>query len=51
MAVHDLSLADLTQDIAGALPPELVLRWNESDKSDETHVQMIAPYVARGTIV
>lgn len=51
MAAHGVSLADLTHDIAGPLPPELVLRWNESDKSPETHAQMIAPYVVRGTIV
>lgn len=46
-----VSLADLTQDIAGALPPELVIRWNESDKSSATHARLLEPYVVRGTIV
>lgn len=51
MATHDISLADLTQDIAGALPHDLVLRWNESDKSPETHQRLLEPYLVRGTIV
>jgi class 3 adenylate cyclase len=51
MATHDISLADLTQDIAGALPPDLVLRWNESDKSLQTHQRLLEPYLLRGTIV
>ena len=51
MAAQGISLADLTHDIAGALPPELVLRWNESDKSSATHRQLLDPYVVRGTIV
>lgn len=51
MAMHDISLADLTQDIAGALPHDLVLRWNESDKSPQTHQQLLEPYLVRGTIV
>lgn len=51
MGTHDISLADLTQDIAGALPYDLVLRWNESDKSPETHDLLLEPYAVRGTIV
>ncbi|MBK9264200.1 MAG: hypothetical protein IPM54_30915 [Polyangiaceae bacterium] len=51
MGAHDISLADLTQDIAGAVPPELVLRWNESDRSAETHAHLLEPYLVRGTIV
>ncbi len=51
MAAHDISLADVTQDIAGAVPPDLVLRWNDSDKSPQTHARLLQPYLVRGTIV
>lgn len=51
MAAHDVSIADLTQDIAGALPLDLVRRWNESDKSIVTHRRLLEPYLLRGTIV
>ena len=51
MATHDVSLADLAQDIAGALPAELILAWNESDKSNATQARFLQPYVVRGTIV
>lgn len=51
MAAHDVSIADLTQDIAGALPLDLVRRWNESDKSVATHHRLLDPFLLRGTIV
>lgn len=51
MATHDVSLADLAEDIAGALPAELVLAWNESDKSNATQARFLEPYIVRGTIV
>ncbi|HRI71224.1 MAG TPA: hypothetical protein PK156_43625, partial [Polyangium sp.] len=51
MATHDVSLADLAEDIAGALPAELVLAWNESDKSNSTQARFLEPYIVRGTIV
>lgn len=44
-------LADLSQDIAGAIPLELILLWNTSDKTDEKHLELLRPYVRNGTVV
>lgn len=51
MATFNISLADLRQDIAGVIPPELVLDWNARDKSEERHRGILAPFQVRGTIV
>ena len=51
MAALNISLADLRQDIAGAIPLDLVLRWSESDKSELSQAKLLAPHRVRGTIV
>ncbi|WP_224364579.1 hypothetical protein [Hyalangium versicolor] len=51
MATYNISLADLRQDIAGAIPAELVLGWNGMEKTAARHAQLLAPYRVRGTIV
>ena len=51
MTTYNVSLADLRQDIAGVIPPDLVLRWNERAKSSHRHDELLAPYRTRGTIV
>ena len=51
MTTYTVSLADLWRDIAGAIPPDLVLRWNERDRSADRHDTLLAPFRARGTIV
>ncbi len=44
-------LADLSQDIAGAIPLELILLWNTSDKSGKKHLELLSPYEKKGTVV
>ena len=51
MATHDISLADLRQDIAGALPTDLPLNWNAGAKTHERHAELLAPFEVHGTIV
>jgi class 3 adenylate cyclase len=51
MATHDISLADLRQDIAGALPTDLALNWNAEAKTHERHAELLAPFEVNGTIV
>ncbi|MFO0559002.1 MAG: hypothetical protein U0269_13390 [Polyangiales bacterium] len=45
------ALADLAQDIAGDLPRDLVLRWNDSDRDPAYHDELLAPFLVEGTIV
>lgn len=51
MATYGISLADLTQDIAGVVPVDLVLSWNAQEKSAEQHARLLEPYRVHGTIV
>ena len=51
MTTYNVSLADLRQDIAGIIPPDLVLRWNQRDRSLDRHDALLAPFRTRGTIV
>ncbi len=46
-----VSLSDVAQDIAGDLPRELLLRWNDSARTTAVHDELLAPYLVRGTIV
>lgn len=50
MARIDISLADLRQDIAGAVPADLVLGWNGGDKTAARHDELLHPFRARGTV-
>jgi class 3 adenylate cyclase len=45
------ALADLAQDIAGDLPRDLILRWNDSDRDPAFHDELLAPFLVEGTIV
>lgn len=45
------ALADLTQDIAGPIPVDLIKSWIESDQSDASHERILEPYKRRGTMV
>lgn len=45
------ALADLTQDVAGPIPVDLIKAWIESDRSDEAHDRILEPYKRRGTMV
>lgn len=51
MANFDIALADLRQDVAGVVPPALVLEWNAQAKSAERHRSILAPYRVLGTLV
>lgn len=53
MAEHSIvpSLADISQDVAGEIPVDVVVRWAMSDRSAATHEELIAPHVVQGTIV
>lgn len=45
------ALADLTQDVAGPIPVDLIKQWIESDQSDEAHESILAPHIRKGTMV
>lgn len=45
------SLADLSQDIAGAIPVEVVSRWIEEERSEEKAQEILSQYKVRGTLV
>lgn len=45
------SLSDISQDIAGPIPVDLIQKWIESDQTDATHEALLAPYKKNGTIV
>ena len=53
MAKHSIfpSLADLKQDIAGAIPVNLIQNWEESDKDEPEHSELLEPYRTYGTVV
>jgi class 3 adenylate cyclase len=51
MAAFDISLADLSHDIAGVIPTVLVLKWNNHEKSAARHAMLLEPYRVCGTIV
>lgn len=44
-------LADLSQDIAGAIPLELILLWNTSDKTVSKHQELLEPHLRTGIVV
>jgi class 3 adenylate cyclase len=46
----DISLADLSQDIAGAIPADIVLGWNRGERTREKHDELLHPFRAQGTI-
>lgn len=49
---HFLSVfADLSQDIAGEIPVDLIEEWVKSDGSPETHEKLLAPFKRTGIIV
>lgn len=50
MARLDISLADLREDIAGAIPAELVLAWNANAKGPTAHARLLEPYRVCGTL-
>ncbi len=45
------SLADLDQDIAGAIPLDIILRWSMGKKDKETHSSILSPFTVKGTVV
>lgn len=45
------ALADLSQDIAGPIPVELIEAWVESEQSDADHARILEPYKRIGTMV
>jgi len=45
------SLADLTQDIAGAVPVDLVQSWIESESNEKNAQKLLSGYKIRGTLV
>jgi len=45
------SLADLSEDIAGEVPPDLIKNWLESDQSEATHNNILSQYRVTGTVV
>ena len=44
------SLSDIRQDIAGDLPLDLILLWNQQEKSEALHAEMLSPYKFEGII-
>lgn len=42
---------DLSDPIVSYLPQELIQRWLESDRSDQSHERLLRPYVRYGTVV
>lgn len=45
------SLADLNEDIAGEVPPDLIKDWLGSDQTPQTHARMLASFLQVGTVV
>ena len=45
------SIADLSQDIAGSVPLELIREWRDSDRSEAAHERILEPHKCAGTIV
>ncbi len=45
------ALADVSQDIAGNIPLDLVQKWTRGKKSKDLHDEIIGLYVVRGTVV
>jgi len=45
------SLADLSQDIAGSIPVDLVTSWMASGRDNAAHATILEPYRRHGTVV
>lgn len=45
------ALADLSQDIAGSIPVDLILRWATGQKNLPLHNQLLNPHKIQGTVV
>ncbi len=45
------ALADLSQDIAGDIPVDLILRWATGARSKVFHQTLIEPHLIKGTVV
>src|ERR1051325_4498727 len=45
------ALADLRQDIAGAIPLDLIRQWTDSSQDEAAQSRILAPYVREGTLV
>ncbi len=45
------SLADVSQDIAGTIPLEIILRWANTNKSKKSHTNLLDSYRVSGTVV
>ena len=45
------ALADISQDVAGPIPVELIQKWIESPQTEEAQAEILAPYQKQGTIV
>lgn len=44
-------LADLSQDIAGAIPLELILLWSTSARNAKKHAELLSQHSKRGVVV
>lgn len=44
-------LADLSQDIAGMIPLELILLWNTGDKTEIRQKELLTPHLKKGIVV
>lgn len=42
------SLADISQDIAGIIPVDLIKKWENSKKSAKSHSQLLEPFIKKG---
>src|SRR5947209_11142575 len=45
------SLADISQDVAGEIPVDVVLHWTTGARSETRHRELLEPHLVRGTIV
>jgi hypothetical protein len=45
------SLADVSQDIAGVIPIDLIIRWATGDKDSKAHKTLLEPFTVTGTVV
>jgi class 3 adenylate cyclase len=45
------SLADITQDIAGVIPVDIVKNWTKTSRSLDDHAQILQSFVKRGTVI
>ncbi|HWA52391.1 MAG TPA: hypothetical protein VG895_05050 [Patescibacteria group bacterium] len=45
------SLADVTEDIAGAVPLEIIQKWITSNKTKKLHEDILKNYLVEGTVV